>query len=59
LRGKVEVLSKYEKGGRNYGKWESNLIRIMVELLDIVKVPVEVDVCEFLNKFYYDVIHIS
>lgn len=58
MRGKVEVLSKYEKGGRNYGEWESTLIRIMVEL-DTVKVPVGVDVCEFLNKFYYDVIHIS
>lgn len=58
MRGKVEVLSKYEEGGRNYGEWESTLIRIMVEL-NTVKVPVGVDVYEFLNKFYYDVIHIS
>lgn len=59
MRGKEWVLNKYEKSGRNYGEWESNLIRIMVELLDTVKVLVEVDVCEFLNKIFYDVIHIS
>lgn len=52
-------MNKYKKSGRNYGEWESNLIRIMVELLDTVKVLVEVDVCEFLNKIFYDVIHIS
>lgn len=42
---KVGLLSKYEKSGRNYGEWESSLIRIMVGLSDTTKGPAEVDVC--------------
>lgn len=37
LRGKVKVLSKYEKSGRDYGKWESNPVKIMVGLLGTLK----------------------
>lgn len=45
LREKMVVLSKYEKNG-GYGEQESNLVRIMVGLLDTVKDTVEADVCE-------------
>lgn len=52
FEGKVEVLSKYEKNEKSYGEWESNLIRIMVVLLDTVKGQVKVGVYEFFcNSF--------
>ena len=37
----------YEKSGGDYGKWESNPVRIMVGLLGTLKSPVAVDVYEF------------